>query len=183
VRPRLPYFGLVLLAAAVLRAPGMFHDFWFDEAWSYLLVREFVSSPADILTRLHVDNNHPLNSLFLYVLGDRTAWYVYRVPAFVFGVGAVVLAGAIMARRGRAHASAAMILVGCSYPLVVYSSEARGYSPMVFFVLLALDSYERHLATRAWFPLATFWTAVILGFLSHLTFAHAYGAMLVWAAF
>ena len=176
-------FWPLVMAAAVLRAPGMFHDFWFDEAWSYLLVREFVSSPADILTRLHVDNNHPLNSFVLYVLGDPAAWSVYRVPSFVFGVAAVVLSGLIMARRGRAHAVAAMILVGCSYPLVVYSSEARGYSAMVFFALLAVDSYERYLVSRGWLALGTFWTAVILGFLSHLTFVHAYGAILIWAVY
>lgn len=178
---RLPSFWMILLAAAALRAPGMFHDFWFDEAWSHQLVREVVSSPIDILTRLHIDNNHPLNSFFLVALGDQSAWAVYRIPSLVFGVGAVLLAGLVMARRGRAHALAAMVLFGCSYPLVLYSSEARGYSAMVFFALLAILSHERYLGTRGWPALAVFWTAVVLGFLSHLSFVHAYGAILVWA--
>lgn len=174
---------LVLLASIALRGPGMLHDFWFDEAWSSLLVRELVSSPLDILTRVHIDNNHPLNSFFLYALGDQTAWSVYRIPSFVLGIGAVILSGHIMSRRGRAHAVAAMILTGCSYPLIVYSSEARGYAPMIFFVLLAIDAHERYLVTREWLALTTFWVAAILGFLSHLTFVHAYGAILLWAGY
>ncbi len=161
----------------------MWHDFWFDEAWSFLLVRELVSSPVDILTRVHIDNNHPLNSFFLYALGDRSAWFLYRIPSLALGLGAVILSGRIMSRRGRAHAVIAMILTGCSYPLIVYSSEARGYAPMIFFALLAFDAHERYLVRREWFARAAFWVAVILGLLSHLTFVHAYGAMLLWAGY
>ena len=174
---------LPLLVALLIRVPGIVQDFWFDEAWSWLLVRQLVASPLDVLTRVHVDNNHPLNSLFLYLLGEHAAWVVYRVPALMFGVASVALAGRILSRRGRAHAMVAMTLIGCSYPLIVYSSEARGYAPMIFFVLLAIDAYERYLVTRAWPALATFWAAVVLGFLSHLTFVHAYGAILVWTGY
>jgi len=180
---RFSSFWLILVASIGLRVPGMVHDFWFDEAWSALLVREHVASPLDILTRLHIDNNHPLNSFFLYALGDRSAWIVYRIPSLIFGLASVVLAGRIMSRRGRAQAIVGMILIGGSYPLIVYSSEARGYAAMIFFVLLAMDAFERYLVTRGWPALTTFWAAVILGFLSHLTFVHAYGAMLLWAGY
>ncbi len=177
------WIWLVLLLSLVARVPGMFHDFWFDEAWSSLLVRQFVSSPLDILTRLRIDNNHPLNSLFLYALGDRPTWFVYRLPSLVFGVGSVALAGRVMGRRGRPHAVAAMILFACSYPLIVYSSEARGYASMIFFTLLAIDSYERYLNARTRSALVMFWGAAILGWLSHLTFLHAYIAILLWSAY
>jgi hypothetical protein len=180
---RLAGFWLIVVVSIGLRVPGMLHDFWFDEAWSALLVRERVASPLEILTRLHVDNNHPLNSFFLYALGDRPAWIVYRIPSLLFGIGSVLLAGRIMSRRGRAQALVAMILICCSYPLIVYSSEARGYAAMIFVVLLAMDAYERYLVTRGWLALTTFWAAVMLGFLSHLTFVHAYGAMLLWGAY
>ena len=175
--------GLPLLVALLIRVPGLAHDFWFDEAWSWLLVQQLVASPLDVLTRLHVDNNHPLNSLFLYLLGAHTTGVVYRIPALLFGIASVALAGRILSRRGRAHAVVAMMLLGCSYPLIVYSSEARGYAPMIFFVLLAIDAYERYLVTHAWLTLVTFWAAVVLGFLSHLTFVHAYGAILVWSGY
>jgi hypothetical protein len=167
--------------ALALRLPGMFHDFWFDEAWSSLLVREYIASPLDILTLLHIDNNHPLNSWFLYALGHQPSWWVYRIPSLVFGVASVVVAGSIMSRRGSAHRMAGMVLVGCSYPLIVYASEARGYAAMVFFLLLAIDAHERYLATRGWPAVLTFWVAVALGLASHLTFLHAYPALVLWS--
>jgi hypothetical protein len=88
-----------------------------------------------------------------------------------------------MARRGRPHAVAAMILVASSYPLIVYASEARGYAAMTFFVLLAIDAYERYSLERGSAALVTFWTAIVLGALSHLTFLQAYGAILVWSGY
>ena len=160
----------------------MFHDFWLDEVWSYLIVRG-LTSPLEVLTRAHIDNNHPLNSWFLYALGDQTAWVVYRIPALLLGAGSVALAGLVMSRQSRVAAVAAMVLVGCSYPLIVYASEARGYAPMIFFVLLAIDAVWRYGRTRGWRPLITFWVASALGFLSHLTFVHAYAAILVWSAY
>jgi hypothetical protein len=176
------FWGLLAVSLA-LRLPGMFHDFWLDEAWSYLLVRQFVTSPLDILTRVPIDNNHPLNSWFLYMLGEQSAVALYRVPSLVFGVGSVALAGGILWRRGRPHGIAAMMLVGCSYPLIVYASEARGYAAMVFFVLLAIDAHERYLASGRRLALLTFWIASSVGFLAHLTFVHAYTAILLWSAY
>ena len=67
---------LPLLVAIVMRVPGIAQDFWFDEAWSWLLVQQLVASPLDVLTRVHVDNNHPLNSLFLYLFGAHATWVV-----------------------------------------------------------------------------------------------------------
>jgi hypothetical protein len=187
VGPRLPVDGRVLsgvlLAAAFgLRVPGLFHDFWLDEAWSALLVREFVSSSLDVL-RIHLDNNHPLNSWFLYVLGNQPQWYVYRLPSLVLGTATVALAGTIMSRRGRPHALVAMTLVGSSYPLIVYSSEARGYAAMVCCVLLAIDAYERFLRGRTPAALIMFWVATVFGMLSHATFMQAYGAILLWSIY
>src|SRR5205823_152187 len=100
-----------------------------------------------------------------------------------FGVGSAALAGQILSRRGRPHAIAAMILVSVSYPLIVYSSEARGYAPMVFFVLMAVSAHERVLRSRTWPALIAFWTAAILGMLSHLTFLHAYVAIVLWSVY
>ena len=65
----------------------------------------------------------------------------------------------------------------------MYASEARGYAPLIFFVLLAFDAHERYLENSAPAALVTFWTAVIFGLLSHLTFVHAYVAVLLWSAY
>ena len=67
-----------------------------------------------------------------------------------------------------------------SYPMILYSSEARGYALAIFFALLAF------IALRAGDParrgaIPVFWLSVTLGFLSHLTFAHVYFALLAWS--
>ena len=59
---------------------------------SYATVCQHVSMPWEILTRCHSDNNHPLNSLCLYVLGEQRHWFAYRVPSLLAGVGTVALA-------------------------------------------------------------------------------------------
>ena len=92
------------------------------------------------------------------------------------------------------------LLLSFSYPLIVYSSEARGYGLMVFFTVWAyaiVDGQFGWTASQAsaastqpeqghpafrHSPLL-FSTAVILGFLAHPTFIHAYGALAVWTIY
>ena len=54
---------------------------------------------------------------------------------------------------------------------------------MIFFVLLAIDADRPYGRTRGWPALIAFWAASALGVLSHLTFLHAYAAILVWSAY
>src|SRR5690349_5873833 len=138
---------VVIASTALLRAAGVFDDFWMDEIWSYDLART-VQRPSDVLLepRFQIDNNHPLNTLLIWAMGEQRHWWIYRVPSLLAGLGAVVVATMIAARRGRAAAILAAVLVGCSYPLVFFSSEARGYAVVVLFALMAVDAAERYLA-------------------------------------
>jgi len=63
--------GLVLsvLVGTYLRFKGIFSAFWLDEIWSLKLVRE-LGSPLEVVTKLHIDNNHIINSLYMYMVGD-----------------------------------------------------------------------------------------------------------------
>lgn len=162
--------ALCVLAAA-LRLAGVFTDFWLDEIWSLDLAAS-LHSPWEVFTKLHIDNNHYLNTLFMYLLGERADWRWYRLLSLLTGICSVPLAAAIGRRKSEAAGWAAAILIGFSYPLVVYSSEARGYGPMVFFALLAFYFLERREAGR-------FSLAAVMGFLSQLTFVHFYVAALV----
>ena len=45
-------------------------DLWLDEIWSLLFVRAS-RSVTDLFARFRHDNNHLLNTLFLYYLGER----------------------------------------------------------------------------------------------------------------
>src|SRR5438128_1765967 len=80
--------GAILVAAAAVRFACLFGDLWLDEIWSLRLL-ETVRSPVEILTRLLHDNNHPLNSLFLYLLMPAKAEWTYRLFSWATGSAAV----------------------------------------------------------------------------------------------
>ena len=65
------WISVLLIAAAIPRLIAIHDDFWLDEIWS-LQFSKLVEGPLDVLFRpeLRHDNNHPLNTLWMYVLGE-----------------------------------------------------------------------------------------------------------------
>jgi hypothetical protein len=165
----------------VLRIAAGLDDFWLDEIWSWVMARQ-ASSWYEVYTRFPLDNNHLLNTWFMYFLGDRAVWFWYRIVAICAGAGTVVLAGVVTYRSGQAASLAAMLLTACSYPLILYSSEARGYGLLVFFTLASYWLARRYLAQPGWVGAGLFALATVLGLLAHLTFVTVYGALLLWTA-
>lgn len=148
-------------------------ELWLDEIWSYRLAH-LAASPLAILTSLHNDNNHYLNTLYLRSVPEGTStWWLYRLPALVLGSASVILAALIARARSQAASLAAALFTAASFLLVVYSSEARGYALAVFFAFAAVLSVQRYLDTRAlaWGLAAS--ACACLGLLGHLTFLHA----------
>jgi hypothetical protein len=164
----------------LFRALAARGDLWFDEIWSIRLA-EKVQSPIEIITALVRDNNHILNTLWMYLVGEQSWWMLYRIPAVVAGIGAVILSGLIARRWGMTAAVLAVLLTGLSYPLIHYSSEARGYAPAIFFAFAALLSLDRFLRKRGVAAAACFAASGILGFFSHLLFIQCYAALLCWS--
>jgi hypothetical protein len=175
---RVTVFAVLLIAMAVrcLAARG---DLWLDEIWS-LHFAGSVSSFWHILTRIHHDNNHLLNTWVLYLLGDQEHLVVYRLPSVAVSIASVGVAGVIARRWGRAEALVAVVLTGSSFLLIHYGTEARGYALAVVLTLLAYYLMERYLGGCRWAGLLSGPVAV-LGILAHLTFVHAYLALLVWS--
>lgn len=158
-------------------------ELWLDEIWSYRLAH-LAAGPLAVLTSLHNDNNHYLNTLYLRSIPDGTAtWWLYRLPALVLGSASVALAALIARARSQTAALAAALLTAGSFPLVVYSSEARGYALAVFFAFASVLAVQRYLDSRAiaWGLAASL--SACLGLLGHLTFLHAFAglvALVVW---
>ncbi|MBV8782546.1 MAG: hypothetical protein JO353_14205 [Phycisphaerae bacterium] len=160
---------LIVVLATAIRIPGLFTDFWFDEIWSWTIAGK-LHSIADILFAepARIDNNHPLNTLWLFLLGPSAPIWLYRMPSLLAGVGSVIVAMRIMSRRGFVAAVSAGVLIGFGFPFIFYSSEARGYSLAVLFGLLAFDQLEQNTPRTDWL----FGTFSALGLLSHFTFLH-----------
>lgn len=168
--------ALVLLAL-VLRLFAASGDLWLDEIWSLDLVGR-LTSVDQVLWRVNHDNNHFLNSAWLYLVGPDASPLVQRGLSIVFGAATVLVASAIVADRGRPAQLAAGLLFAISYPMVHYGSEARGYAGLVLFTLLAILCLERRFDGRG--SALALAAAILLGFLSHLTMLASLAMLVAW---
>ncbi len=172
-------FLLILAIASAARLQGCFSDLWLDEIWM-VRVAEQSTSFLDIFTQYRDMMNQHLNTLIIYFLGNCKHLMVYRIHSLACGIGTVVLAWFISRRLGRGPAIIASFLTGGSYLLIHYSSEARGYSLVVFFSLATLFALERLSEKKSWFWAGFFWICAALGFMSHLIYLHTFIAVAVW---
>ena len=171
--------GFVLALAACVRILAAGSDPWLDEVWSLALVGSFQSF-SEVFTSVPETNNHLLNSLWLFWLGDGASAYAMRVPSLLLGTAAVALGGVLGARNSNREALLVMALLGGSYLMIDAASEARGYAPMAFFALLAWIALEAGFVPGArsrggWG--AVFVASVVLGTLFQFSFVIAYAAL------
>jgi hypothetical protein len=171
--------SIIVAAGGGVRLVGARGDLWLDEIWTLLLIAP-VRSVGEILWGIGHDNNHYLNSIYLYLLGPDTSSLAQRGLAVAMGTATVAVAGLAAAPRGRAAAIFAMLLFAFSYPMVHYGSEARGYAGLVLFLLLALVFLQRALDRCDWRLRHALGLAIGLGFLSHLTMAAGAATLGAW---
>jgi hypothetical protein len=175
--------AIVCVLAGAIRIAAARGELWLDEVWTLRLLQDNAHSPADILFRIAHDNNHVLNSLLMYWAGPNGSAWVYRWPAVLAGALTVVLAGWTQRRRGTATALASVVLIGASYLLVQYSSEARGYAYEVLFSMLAFAILcAADESPSLWWDFG-FAATCIVGFLTHPLFVIVFLAAQVWTWF
>jgi hypothetical protein len=153
---------------AVVRAIPCRGDFWLDEIWTWGDALR-LHSPLEVFTRIHHSNNHYLNTLLFYWLGDQRDWAVYRLPSLAAGIATIALGAWLGARRGRLEAVLTAGLLAASFPLVHFSSEARGYSLAVCFALGALLALLRFFERGRAIDAVLFSACAVLGLLAQLT--------------
>jgi uncharacterized membrane protein len=135
--------GLVVLAA-VLRLPALNQQLWFDEILTLL---ESARAPIwQIVTEYGGQNQHMLYSVLAHssisLFGEQP--WTLRLPAVFFGVASIpalyFLGRLVTTDREALYASALMTV---NYQHVWFSQNARGYTGMVFWTLLASISFIR----------------------------------------
>lgn len=170
----------LLIVAGVVRLLAARGDFWLDEIVSWLIVSR-QASLWSILTEFRQETNHVLASWGMLLCGREASPLQHRLPAVIAGTLAVGVAGWMGARRSRLEAMLAMLLIGGSYLLVHYSSEARGYAYVMLFSLLSLLVLERAVerAGIRWDWMFPF--IAIAGFLAQLTYLSCYVALGIWS--
>ena len=120
-RFRTPWRALTLLAgviaAATLRVSATFDNFWLDEIWSLHLAGS-ISHFWEVFTLRH-DNNHILNTLYLFLIGEQQSWVWYRILSVATGTSSVAVIGYCTLRRGYLEAGTATAVAAFSYPLIL----------------------------------------------------------------
>lgn len=174
-------FALLILGAALI-GYGALGDLWLDEIWTLALL-EPVKSFGGIIWDIRHDNNHILNSMYLYAVGPNASSIVMRGLSMVFGTASIAAAGLVLARNTAIAGIIAMLLFAASYPPIHYASEARGYAGLVLFSLLALILLQREFDRPRRGNRYALAIVLGLGFLSHLTMlfgAVAFGLWTLW---
>lgn len=157
-------------------------DLWFDEILSFQWARN-AKSPADLLSLFRHDNNHPLNTFWIMLVGDGHPPLVYRLLSIISGIASLVLIHRIGVTMAPSGGWVPLLLSATSFPLVLYFSEARGYAPAVacalgiFLILLKADHRP------AWFSILLFWILCLAGMLAHGTFLYILAALGIWYFF
>ena len=172
--------GSVVVAALLVRLMASRGDLWLDEILSVELARSMTSvTDAIFATSARIDNNHVLNTSWLYAITDGSP-VAQRLHSVIAGTASVVFAYLFALRWGTSAALFAAALFGSSFVMITYGSEARGYGLLVGFALLAMTAIDRALNRRSIGSTLLFWAACILGMLAHALFVEVFIAIVAW---
>ncbi len=177
-----PGWSILLAWTSVIFGAGLLFlcsrgDVWLDEIWSTEWA-DRAGSPWEVLSRFPHDNNHPVNTWWLMIVGTSGSPMAWRALAVLAGVLSIDLVGRLAALIDPAARGLASLLVALSFPLILYFSEARGYGPAVACSLISAMILFRARATFGW--IAAFWIVSLLGLLSHATFVMVLLALGTW---
>jgi 4-amino-4-deoxy-L-arabinose transferase-like glycosyltransferase len=132
----------IVVVGALLRAFGLSTSLWVDEVDTLL---HSVRLPlAQLVTTYASENQHPLYSLlahFSIALFGEHEWSL-RLPALLFGLGSLVAVYRLGARvLDPVHGLLAALFLAVSSHHVWFSQNARGYTGLLFFTLLATTEF------------------------------------------
>ena len=178
---------LIFALALGLRAWAAAGDFWLDEIWSWMAVRDRVHKLGDVFFAIAHDNNHITNSLWIYLLGLDVDWRWYRLPAVVAGSLTVLVMRQLLLSAGSVAPWLVTVLCVPSLLLITYASEARGYGVLMLCAVSSLWLLEVHeranddaRPARRRLALVGFWGAAMLGTLAHASYGATLVALALW---
>lgn len=163
--------------ALALRLWRLNSDLWIDEVLTLL---DFVRKPiGEILVSFPSQNQHMLFSILAHVstnIFGESAWSL-RLPAVVFGVGGIwaffFLCKSLLGPREALLGSALMTV---SYHHIWFSQNARGYTGLLLFAILATWYWLEALKTNQWRWWAGYVVSIVLGMWVHPTMAFVVAA-------
>ncbi len=167
----------ILAIALILRVIKLDAGLWYDEV---LTLVDFVRLPThELLTSYTTLNNHILYSLEaqgMVALFGESAWAL-RAPAVLFGVGSVWALwwlGSQVLSPWEARFSA--LLLAVSYHHIWFSQNARGYTGLIFWVLVATALFIRNIRRPSWASWVVYGFAVAVAMYTHLSAVFSFAA-------
>ncbi|MEQ1762316.1 MAG: glycosyltransferase family 39 protein [Pyrinomonadaceae bacterium] len=169
--------SVLTLLALGLRLWNLNSGLWVDEFFTLL---DFVRAPiGEILTSFPSQNQHMLYSIlanFSIGIFGESAWSL-RLPAVLFGVASIVaLFWFGKELIGEKEAILACALMTVSYHHVWFSQNARGYTGLLFFTILATWLWIKALKQNGWIWWVAYTAAVVGGMWVHMTMAFVIAA-------
>ena len=163
---------LVTLVGIALRGIRLQESLWYDEIAA--MISSSLHGPGPALGNYHALANHALHSALaaqsLQSLGNQDAELALRLPAFLAGVACIpavfALGRTIGGNRLGLIAATAMAFMPVA---ILESAEARGYSMMMLFAILATHAWMR-IADGRRSAITLYALLVALGCWSHLVF-------------
>ncbi|MER3521431.1 MAG: hypothetical protein C4317_04175, partial [Acidimicrobiia bacterium] len=134
----------IMIVGSWLRARYLGQPMRYDEAYTYNFYGRFPLTVS--LSAYDSPNNHLLNTALVHlstVLWGNYEWAI-RLPAFLFGVATVP--SVYLLSRKFAGAGSALVAASASavWPVLVeYSANARGYSAVAFFFVVAVAAAHK----------------------------------------
>ena len=162
--------ALILGSATVLRLYALGRGLWYDEV---LTLITYARAPlGDIVTTYGSQNQHLLYSVLAHISFEvfgESAWAL-RLPAALFGVASLA-ALFIFARyvTDTREALLATALLAFSYHHIWFSQNARGYSGLLFWALVASVLYVRATTEDRPGLWTSYGVAVAFGMYTHLS--------------
>ena len=172
-----------LVVGSILRMLATRGELWIDELWSLLHVST-ITNPVEIFTKVKHDNNHLLNSLWMWAclwVRPPTAFDL-RIPSLIFGIAILsVLFAQTRSTKEKSINTLWLGLVAFSYPLTLYGSEARGYSLTLLCALLGYRCLVRLLHDPHDNKAITLFGLVgVVGCISHAIYVLFLAPALMW---
>lgn len=174
---------LLFLCGALLRLMALNDPVTYDEAYTFVA---FAGQTVwGILSDYSLPNNHIFHTLLvklsLLLLGNDP--WALRLPAFLAGVGGLIL----LYRLGRRFYDSSAALMALAWAaacpaLIRYDSDARGYSLVAFFTLLAWLCADSWLGSASGRAAAGLTLSLVLGAFTLPTMLLPAGGIGLWLA-
>lgn len=156
----------ILVAASTAFLWASRGPLWFDEVLSLQWAKN-ANSPGDLLTLFRHDNNHPGNTLWIWLVGWEAPELALRALSVVSGILSLILIDRIASRIVPTARWVPLVLAAGSYAMLLYFSEARGYGPALAFTLGAFWVLLKGNGVPSALTLPVFWVTSCGGLVFH----------------